>query len=385
MDEVKYPLGTLLSADQAMLLAIAEARKGQWHCSPNPRVGCVVLDDQGKFLASGYHEYFGGPHAEVKALTGLTTDQLKGAQVFVTLEPCAHEGKTPSCAKMLAQLPIQKVIYGLVDPNPLVSGQGIAIIEKAGIKTELFDGMQSELEEVCEHFLWNQRQKLPFVSLKLASSLDGQIALKNGESQWITNAKSREHVHYLRAMHSAVLIGSATFRLDNPTLNIRYPGVKKFNKVIVLDPKGLVLNLYHASKLSEAHRSENVYWIIDELVLKKNPQWYQNSPEKDSLPHLIGVPSNSTGQLDLNILLQKIWNEKIYSVLIEGGARTASAFLERELVNRLYLFLAPLLIGAQGGRSWTEGMSIAHMQERLELKNPQHLFFDKDILITGLL
>ena len=151
-------IGTLMSPKEAMSLAISEAYKGAAGVSPNPLVGSVVLDSQGRFLQSGYHQVYGGPHAEVHALRGLSDEQLKGAHVFVTLEPCAHEGKTPSCAKMIAKLPVKKVSFGLVDPNPLVAGQGAEIIKTAGIEAEVFpsdEAMRAQLEEVCEAFLWN--------------------------------------------------------------------------------------------------------------------------------------------------------------------------------------------------------------------------------------
>jgi len=148
-------LGTLLSTEQAMKLAISEAYKGATRVSPNPLVGCVILDGQSRFLSVGHHSIYGGPHAEVEALNSLKASDLQGAHVIVTLEPCAHEGKTPSCAKALAQLPVAKVTYGLMDPNPLVSGQGVQILREAGIQVEEFKNYREELEEVCEAFLKN--------------------------------------------------------------------------------------------------------------------------------------------------------------------------------------------------------------------------------------
>lgn len=180
-----------MTSEQAMQLALSEAYKGALRVSPNPLVGSVVLNSQGQFLSSGYHEFYGGPHAEVNALRGLSAEELKGAHVFVTLEPCAHEGKTPSCAKMMAKLPLKKVTFGLIDPNPLVAGQGAQILLDAGIEAEVFSSadpgldqeIKSRLEEVCEVFLWNFRRKKVFVAMKMASSADGQVALRSGESQ----------------------------------------------------------------------------------------------------------------------------------------------------------------------------------------------------------
>ena len=144
---------------EAMKKAIAEAYQGASFVSPNPLVGCVILDKVGNFLNSGYHNTYGGPHAEVNAFAGLTLEQLKDAHVIVTLEPCAHQGKTPSCAKTLAALPIKKITYGLMDPNPLVAGQGAEILKAAGKEVTIFNELQTELEELCEVFLMNQREK----------------------------------------------------------------------------------------------------------------------------------------------------------------------------------------------------------------------------------
>ena len=185
MDEIDAKLkGQVLTEDQAMALAIQEAKKGAGFVSPNPLVGCVILDRDGKFLSKGYHQVFGGAHAEVNAVQGLTDEQLRGAKLFVTLEPCAHEGKTPSCAKMLAKKPIAQVIYGLVDPNPLVSGQGAAILKQAGIAAEVFPHFQDELEEVCEVFLWNFRKQKVFISLKIDKTLSENNIITEDETDF---------------------------------------------------------------------------------------------------------------------------------------------------------------------------------------------------------
>jgi diaminohydroxyphosphoribosylaminopyrimidine deaminase/5-amino-6-(5-phosphoribosylamino)uracil reductase len=367
-----------MTPEESMKMAIEEAAKGATRVSPNPTVGAVVVDAEGNFLASGHHEFYGGPHAEVNALKNLSSDQLKGATVFVTLEPCAHEGKTPSCAKEMAKLPLKKVVYGLVDPNPLVMGQGAEILKAAGIETEVFAETHPEfyieLEETCEAFLWNFRQKKVFVSLKIAQSLDGQIGLKNGESKWITNEKSRTHAHYLRACHDATLVGRGTIDMDNPSLNIRHPQIKKNNKVVVIDPHGRLFEKSSALQIARLHEAQNIFWCVSE---KK--QEAINVP----FAKILRIKEDGEGTLDLMDLLHNLWIQGLRTVMIEGGAITASEFLKAGLVNRLYLFQAPILIGAKGGRSWTEALSISEMQQRLVLKNPKTTNFDGDIFITG--
>ncbi len=367
-----------VTSAELMRMAIDEAAKGATRVSPNPMVGAVVIDGDGNFLGSGYHEFYGGPHAEVNALKNLSSEQLKGATVFVTLEPCAHEGKTPSCAKMMARLPLRKVIYGLVDPNPLVAGRGAEILQAAGIETEIFSEthpeFKSELEESCEAFLWNFRQKKVFVSLKIAQSLDGQIGLKNGESKWITNEKSRVYAHYLRACHDATLVGRGTIKTDNPALNIRHDQVEKTNKVVVIDPRGSLLKLASQLQVTRLHSSQNLFWCLSDKKL-----------DIRSVPFatLLKIKESKEGSLDLSDLLQKLWDLGLRSVMIEGGGLTASEFLKAGLVNRLYLFQAPMIIGAEGGRSWTATLNISEMKRRLSLKNSKTMAFGDDILITG--
>lgn len=369
-----------ITDEAAMQLAIDEALKGGPYVSPNPLVGSVVTSAEGHVLASGYHEIFGGPHAEVNALKGLSIEQLRGATVYVTLEPCAHEGKTPSCARMLAKLPLKKVVYGLIDPNPLVAGQGAQILKDAGIETELFcdthPTFKGQLEEVCEKFLWNFRNQSVFVSLKVAQSLDGQIALKTGESKWITNELSREYTHYIRACHDAVLVGRGTVQADNPSLDIRHPRIKKENKVIVLDPSGVLLDESSQMKITRSHATEDIYWCVG----KK-----RGADALSTFAKVLFIKENPDGTLDLQDLMNVLWSEGLRSIMVEGGATTASAFLSANLVNRLYIFQAPILLGSGGSRSWTEGLSLTEMKSQIRLRNLKHLQFGEDSLFTGLI
>ncbi|WP_374029313.1 bifunctional diaminohydroxyphosphoribosylaminopyrimidine deaminase/5-amino-6-(5-phosphoribosylamino)uracil reductase RibD [Bdellovibrio bacteriovorus] len=380
--------GDKLTADQAMRLAISEAYKGSTRTSPNPNVGAVVLDSQGGFLASGYHEFYGGPHAEVNALRHFSSEELQGAHVFVTLEPCAHEGKTPSCAKMMAKLPIKKVTFGLIDPNPLVAGQGADILRAAGIEADVFHSdnadvdrdIKTHLEEVCETFLWNYRQKKVFVAVKMASSLDGQVALRSGESQWITGPQSREYVHYLRACYDAILVGKGTIEFDNPSLDIRHPEIQKKNKVVVIDGEAELLHRFAELKLSKVHAAADVLWCVSEETKEE----VQKILAKLSLaPQVLYVKTQVDGNLQLEDLLAQLYQQGLRSVMVEGGALTASTFIDCGLVNRLYMFQAPIIMGSGGSRSWTETVRIASMTEKIHVKNPRYLTFGNDFMITG--
>lgn len=337
----------IYTTDEAMQMAIDEAYKGAAFVAPNPKVGCVILNSKGHLLSKGYHKKFGGPHAEIEAIQGLAIEDLKGAHVIVTLEPCAHEGKTPSCAKKLATLPIQKVTYGIVDPNPLVAGQGHKILSDAGIKAELYQGkLTSELEEVCEEFLVNFREKRIFVAMKVAQSLDGRVALHNGQSQWITGPESRHKVQIIRSFYDAVLVGYETLLKDNPSLNIRLPELDKKNAVVVL------ANLEHALKISK-----------DLNIFKVRPF--------DQVYILQG---------DLKNVLDTLYEKGIRSLLVEGGAYTFSQFLREGLVDRMHVFTAPVIIGE--GKSWTTGISLENLINAPRGNQVKSQVFGPDFYLT---
>lgn len=357
----------VVSTEDAFKLAIQEAVKGASYVSPNPLVGCVIVDENHKVIATGYHSKYGEAHAEAEALRKLMPEQLKNATVYVTLEPCAHQGKTPSCAKALAQYPIKKVIYGLQDPNPLVSGQGASILQNAGIEVVEYQGpLKLDLEELCEVFLKNFRQKKIFVAAKVASSLDGQIALKNGESRWITGPESREKVHELRSWYDAIVVGRKTIEMDNPSLDIRHPRIKKENFLVILDPRSTLLKKIVAGekfRFLDARPKEKIIFAVQ---------------HED--------PKITFNQLKFSTLLsltEQLWNSGIRSVFIEGGAQTYSGFLQEGLVDRLHLFLSSSIIGAGNGISWTSSFQISELSRKLVVSAAKLEKFGTDFYITG--
>lgn len=363
----------VMTPKEAMWMAIQEGRRGLGFVSPNPPVGCVILDEKMKFLSSGYHKQYGGDHAEIEALKGVSDEQLEGAHIFTTLEPCAHEGKTPSCAKHLAKLPIASVTYGVRDPNPLVNGGGHKILEDSGKEIKEFAELKNELEELAEIFFCNMRSKLPFVSLKVATSLDGQMGLKNGQSKWITNEQSREHVHFLRAAHDAVLVGRNTIEIDDPLLNIRHPKfLNKKNKVIVLDSEAQLLPKLQSKKLSSVHEPSDI------IVVVKPGKAVGNYPY-----NFVEVPALSDGMFDLKILLTKLFELKITSVMVEGGSMTYKGFFVQKQIQRLIHFQAPILLGAENGIPWTQGLLISDMKDRIILRDGTAQFFGSDLMTTA--
>lgn len=376
MDEIA--LGQKLTDDEAMALAMHIAKKGLGFVSPNPAVGCVILDNTGSLLAHGYHEKYGEAHAEINALKKVSSKQLIGARMFVTLEPCAHHGKTPPCAEAIAKLPLSEVIFGIYDPNPLVKGKGASIIQTAGIKATHYAKEQEALERVCEHFLRNMRAQLPFVSIKCATSLDGKLALKSGQSKWITGAEARLEGHFLRATHDAILVGVNTFLADDPSLDVRHPSFPdKRNRVLVLDLQGQGIDKLSSAKLLESHAPEEIFWVIPTEV---------NSSTLDGLgvktlrvPTLTGTPT-----LDLKTLKEDLWNLGIRSILVEGGAGTISEFINQKAADRLFLFTAPIIVGEQSGLSWTAGVhSIDNLTHSIALSPLEMTTFGKDSLFTA--
>lgn len=349
-----------------MKLAIQEARKGLGFVAPNPPVGSVVLDSKNKLIGIGYHEKVGSAHAEVNAINSVTDQRrLNGAHVIVTLEPCAHHGRTPPCAEFLAKLPIKKVTFGLRDPNPKVQGKGAAILKSAGIEVVQFDGLTQELEELPEVFLHNMRLGEPFFALKIGSSLDGQIAMADGTSQWITGEKSRGYVQYLRGIYDSVMIGANTLLKDNPSLDSRDPRfVNKKNRVFIVDPNGRSLRDISASKLVKVRGSGEVFVLT-----------------RSSSTKVQTIPLNP-GPLDWTAVKKQIFSLGVNSVLVEGGAYLSSSLIEAKAIDRLYLFLAPILMGAKN-LSWTANFTSESLDQSPVLGNVRFKRMQNDLLVTG--
>jgi diaminohydroxyphosphoribosylaminopyrimidine deaminase/5-amino-6-(5-phosphoribosylamino)uracil reductase len=355
-------VGTYMSDELAMKLALQEATKGSGFVSPNPLVGCVVLDQKNCFLSKGYHQKFGEAHAEVNALKNLSSAQLQGARVFVTLEPCSHYGKTPPCAEMLKKFPIAEVVYGLQDPNPKVSGAGIQLLAQAGIKVTRIQGMEKELTDLCEHFLINQLHQRAFVSGKIATSLDGFSGLKSGESQWITNSFSRNFSHYLRSLHDAIAVGVGTIKQDNPNLNVR-GHLHRPQKLVIFDRQAWVADNFDKLKISTHYRREQVILLTEKV-------------EQAQRLGFLALQSNDDWR-------QRLWQLGVFSVFLEGGPVALSSCLDSKLLDRLYVFQAPILLGAVQGRSWTEQVKVYKLSEKISLQHVRIKAFEGDVLFTA--
>ncbi len=370
---VWYSVEEIFSDLEAMTLAIGEAKKGLTTVSPNPPVGCVILDRQNRFVASGYHSKAGQDHAEIVALKNVKDPkQLERARFFVTLEPCAHVGRTPSCAKTLSELPIAGVVYGLRDPNPLVQGKGAEILKAVGKSAIEFDDLKTELEDLCEIFLCNMRQKKTFIALKIATSLDGKIGFQNGESQWITGEPARRKSRELRALYQAVGVGKKTFLNDDPQLDLRGTSfADQSNTVVIFDPRGETLDRLAQSRVVQLRNDPKKVIVIVNEGLNLESEFAT----------LIECPFKK--DLDLESLRSILYQKGITSMFVEGGAYTLSQFLNQKSASRLYQFIGPVILGSLATTSWTETFATSSMEGRLNLKHVHWELVGNDILMTG--
>ena len=368
---MKLEIGSFVHPEQAMKLAIDQAWKGVGRVKTNPMVGCCIVSKEGKLLSVGHHSAFGGDHAEVDAVKNLKNKSLlKGATVFVTLEPCSHIGQTPSCAQMLAQLPIRSIVYGCTDPHPIAKG-GSRILSNHGIPSEPYTGLKKELGELNEVFLHNVRYQRAFVALKVATGLDGSLALKSGESRWISNETSRQRTHELRARYDATLIGVNTYLKDNPHLNIRHSQYREYkNKIVILDPKGRSLETLGDSNLLKAHAPENIHIVTMEKMKSR-----------------FGVHIYSVGEsptIDLKTLSQDLYSQfLISSILVEGGATTHSHFINQREARKVHQFIAPVILGGTAGVNWTQSVKVESMKDRVEIDLRKIEKLGDNIFITG--
>jgi diaminohydroxyphosphoribosylaminopyrimidine deaminase/5-amino-6-(5-phosphoribosylamino)uracil reductase len=321
-----------------MALALRLAARGLGQTWPNPAVGCVVVR-HGRIVGRGWTQPGGRPHAEMEALARAGGDAL-GSSAYVSLEPCAHYGRTPPCTMALLHGGVRRVVVAAHDPDPRVDGKGIAQLRQAGVEVEV-GVLGAEAEALNEGFFSRIRRGRPLVTLKFASSLDGRIATRAGASQWITGEAARARAHLLRASHDAIMVGSGTALADDPALTCRLPGLEPRSPLrVVLDGR---LRLGTSSKLAAGAREVPTWLVTSEQA----PATRARALERAGV-RLLRLAAGPDGRLDLARVLAKLAHEGLSRVLVEGGAELAGALLRARLVDRLVWFQAPLVIGGDG-------------------------------------
>ena len=355
---------------EMMRRALHLANQGQALVSPGPLVGCVIASPEGQVVGEGFYVFEQLKHGETYALEQ-AGERAKGAIAYVSLEPHAHHGRTAPCTDALIKAGIARVVAPIEDPNPKVSGKGFAHLRSAGLEVSV--GLLSrEAERLNEKYLHFMRTGRPFVHLKLASSLDGKIATRTGDSRWITGTESRAQVHELRHEYDAILIGAGTVRVDDPLLSDRSQKERRKPLVrVVLDEK---LEISARSKLVQSANESPVLIFAGNSVA---------SSASDAMPRGVEVVRDSANGRDLAMILDELGKREIQSVLVEGGANVAGKFLDAGLVNKVSFFIAPKIIGGVDAPTAIGGRGVEKLAEGLELQEVKVTQRGQDVEFTG--
>lgn len=355
-----------------MARALEIAKRGSGYTNPNPLVGAVIVRD-GRIIGEGYHEVYGSNHAEINAFNNATED-VRGATMYVTLEPCAHYGKTPPCAKAIVEKGIKKVVIGLKDPNPLVAGKGIKILEDNGV--EVIVGLLEEQgRQLNEIFLKYITTNIPFCIMKTAMTLDGKIATKTGDSRWVTEELSRKYVHKLRNRVAGIMVGIGTILADDPLLNTRLDGEGSKDPVrIIIDSTGRIP--LKAKVLNSNSKAKAIVAVTEKAEKDKIRALEEKGAE------VIITPTKNNG-VDLYYLMKILGEKKIDSILLEGGSKINYSALEAKIVDKVNAFIAPKIIGGDTAKTPVGGEGKVFMKDAISLKNINFHRFGNDIMIEG--
>ncbi|MBI9059073.1 MAG: bifunctional diaminohydroxyphosphoribosylaminopyrimidine deaminase/5-amino-6-(5-phosphoribosylamino)uracil reductase RibD [Labilibaculum sp.] len=355
-----------------MQRAFELAKKGVGKVNPNPLVGAVIVRDD-KIIGEGYHEFYGGPHAEVNAFRS-AKENVEGATMYVTLEPCSHYGKTPPCAEAIVKNKIGKVVIGMLDPNPLVAGKGVKLLEENGIDVD-YGYLCEELSEMNRVFLKFIQNKQPYVVMKTAMTLDGKIASHTGDSRWVSNPNSRKRVHELRNELSAIMIGVDTVIADDPILTTRLEGKDGRNPIrIVVDSKARIP--LESKILNSCDQAKTMLAVTEKADSNK-------LKEIEELGNVILKVKSSNGRVDLKDLMIKLGEEGIDGVLLEGGAILNFSSLQAGVVDEVMSFIAPKIIGGANAKTPVGGLGIEKMKDAIELENIEIKQLGNDLMLTG--
>ncbi|RUL56872.1 bifunctional diaminohydroxyphosphoribosylaminopyrimidine deaminase/5-amino-6-(5-phosphoribosylamino)uracil reductase RibD [Lysinibacillus antri] len=354
-----------------MQLALDLAASAKGHTNPNPVVGAVLVKN-GIIVGTGLHRKAGEPHAEVHAFN-MAGSHAEGATLYVTLEPCSHYGKTPPCANLVKDSKVARVVVATTDPNPSVAGRGINIIREAGIEVEV-GLLESEARKLNERFIHNMLTSRPFVISKFAMTLDGKIATHTGHSKWITSEAARLKVHELRHEVDAILVGIGTVLADNPSLTTRLPDQKGKNPIrIILDSD---LNIPLESQVLQTSDAPTI------IVCSLDKDHPKATKLVEKGVQLLSVSKNDNG-LNLEEMLEKLYEMGITDLLVEGGAEINASFLRANLINKFQVYIAPKVLGGRKSKSPFTGTDVDTMDEALQLDFDSIEQVGEDLLITA--
>ena len=362
---------TVPDYESYMRRALELAKKAEGCTSPNPLVGCVIVDAEGRTVGEGWHHKAGTPHAEIHAIAGMRAKHAQGHTAFVTLEPCSHWGRTGPCCEALIQAGIKRVVAAMEDPNPKVAGNGFRRLRNSGV--EVIVGIcEKEARRLNEHFLLWVKQKRPFVSLKFAETLDGKLATWARDSHFVTGQEAHVYSHYLRKIHDAILVGIGTVQDDDPELTTRL--VEGKNPVrVVLDSRA---RIPLSAKVLQGETKT--------IIVTGSDAAAENCGKLRGLQNVevITLPCEN-GKISIPALLQALYEHEIASVLVEGGSEALGSFLDARVADRVYAFIAPKLTGGKNALPAIGGKGISVMSECASVTEPELLTLGKDWLITG--
>ena len=357
-----------------MKQALDLARKGEGFTAPNPMVGAVIVKDQ-VIVGQGFHEAVGKAHAEADAIEQAGSSS-EGATLYVTLEPCNHFGRTPPCTEKILEAGIHRVVVAQVDPNPDVKGGGIEYLKSKGVDVEI--GLcEHEARRLNEGFIKYIQTKHPFVMVKCAATLDGQIATRTGDSRWVTNEDSRYFVHRLRHAADAIMVGIGTVRKDNPSLTTRLKEIKG------VDPKRIILDT-HLS-ISEDAKVLRLESESDTIIVTGTDIPADKKDRIQAKGIYVLESSLKEGRIDLNGLMDRLGAMGITSLLIEGGGYVIASALASDIVDKVFFFYAPKILGGNDGIPICKGHGPALMNQSVPVHDIEVTRFGDDVLIQGYL
>ena len=355
-----------------MQMALGLAIKGEGFTSPNPMVGAVVVKD-GRVVGSGYHQMVGGPHAEVNAIDA-AGKLAKGATLYVTLEPCNHTGRTPPCTRKILAAGIKRVVVSMMDPNEDVAGGGAGFLEQRGIRVTT-GVCREQARKLIEAFVKFVRTRRPFVITKCAATLDGRIATRSGDSKWVTGEKSRQFVHRLRHAVDGILVGINTVRADNPSLTTRLPGGLGKDPVrIILDTH---LSISPEAKLLRQDSAADTILVVGKPLMQDK----QTALEKDGIRVIQSKLKN--GLIDMDALMDRLGAMGLTSLLIEGGSRVLTSAFNAGIVDKVFFFYAPKILGGDDGIPICSGPGPELMSQSIAVNNINVRRFGDDVMVEG--